>query len=452
MALELTSHDRELLGGGRGEAATLAMRIVVEMARVWQAERLIDVTSAHVDSCLYHGRAGLDFAELLLAGGARVAVPTTLNVSSLDLLHPELVRLDADTAAQARRLMDIYVAMGCRPTWTCAPYQLERRPSFGEHVAWAESNAIVFANSVLGARTNRYGDFIDICAAITGRVPEAGLHLDRHRKGRIVFRLADDVPPRLLHDEVTPTCVGHVVGKESGSDVPVVVGLPLDTGEDRLKALGAAAASSGAVAMFHAVGITPEAPTLEEALGGNEADREIVVTLDRLRAARDELTTVEDGPIAAVSVGTPHLSVAELDVLATSVRHHPPAVPFYANVGRDVGAAATLTSSRRRRRDDRDRYLHLHHADLARHRRTRDDQLGQVGVVRPREPRVRRRVRVPGRVRPFGVARSRVARSGSVGRWMPEGRTLVAGRAEGLTLVLVPRSASGEDSIPRPAS
>jgi predicted aconitase len=336
MPIQLTGRDREMLDGGRGQALALAMRIVVAMAGVWQAERLIDITSAHVDSCLYHGRAGLDFAETLLSGGGRVAVPTTLNVSSLDLLHPELIRLDADTASQARRLMDAYVAMGCRPTWTCAPYQLDRRPSFGEHVAWAESNAIVFANSVLGARTNRYGDFIDICAAITGRVPEAGLHLDEQRRGRIVFRLSEDIPDRLLHDEVAPTCVGHIVGKRSGTDVPVIVGLPQDTSEDRSKALGAAAASSGAVAMFHAVGITPEAPTLEDALGGNEAAREIVVTLDQIRSARDELSTIAEGPIAAVSVGTPHLSVGELEHLANDVRHHPPTVPFYANTGRDV--------------------------------------------------------------------------------------------------------------------
>jgi len=340
MAVELSDRDREVLDGGRGDAAALAMRIVLEMARVWQADRLIDVTSAHVDSCLYHGLAGLDFAERLVSGGARVAVPTTLNVSSLDLLHPDLVRLDPGAASKARRLMDAYVAMGCRPTWTCAPYQLERRPAFGEHVAWAESNAIVFANSVLGARTNRYGDFIDICAAITGRVPLAGLHEDEHRRGRVVFRLADDIPARLLHDEVTATCVGHILGKEAGTQVPVVVGLPAGTGEDRLKALGAAAASSGAVAMFHAVGLTPEAPTLPDALGGNEVPRELVLGPDRLRAARDELTTVGTGSVAAVSVGTPHLSREELDRLATLVRRDPPTVPFYANTGRDVAAEA----------------------------------------------------------------------------------------------------------------
>src|SRR5207248_8770602 len=100
------------------------MRILVEVAAIGDAARLIDVTSAHVDGCLYHGQAGLDFAERLVAGGARVVVRTTLNVSSIDLLHPGLVRADAETTASARRLMDAYVAMGCRPTWTCAPYQL----------------------------------------------------------------------------------------------------------------------------------------------------------------------------------------------------------------------------------------------------------------------------------------------------------------------------------------
>jgi hypothetical protein len=340
MTVDLTADDRAMLDGERGEAAVLAMRILVEMASVWEAERLIDVGSAHVDSCLYHGRAGLDFAERLVAGGARVTVPTTLNVSSLDLLHPELVRLDAETAANARRLMDSYVAMGCRPTWTCAPYQLQERPSFGDHVAWAESNAIVFANSVLGARTNRYGDFIDVCAAITGRAPEAGLHLDANRRARVVFRL-EGIPDRLLHDEVTPTCVGHIVGREAGTDVAAIVGLPADTGEDRLKALGAAAASSGAVAMFHAVDITPEAPTLGAALGGLAPNREIIIRAADLRAARDELTTSREGPIGAVSVGTPHLSAGELAHLERLVSDARPSVPFYANAGRDIAADAT---------------------------------------------------------------------------------------------------------------
>ena len=267
MPIALTDGDRAALSGDRGDAHRLAMRILVEMADVMGADRLIDVRSAHIDGCLYHGQAGLDFAERLSEGGARVAIPTTLNVSSLDLLHPELVRTDPQTTAVARRLMDTYVGMGCRPSWTCAPYQLAGRPAFGEHVAWAESNAIVFANSVLGARTGRYGDFIDICAAITGRAPLAGLHTDEGRRAQVVFLLRG-IPSRLLSETVLGAVVGHIVGMRAGSLVPAIVGLLPGTTEETLKALGAGAASSGSVAMFHAVGITPEAPTLEAALGG----------------------------------------------------------------------------------------------------------------------------------------------------------------------------------------
>jgi predicted aconitase len=332
MNLALEPGDRAVLDGERGEGAALAMRLVVKMAEVARAPRLRDITQAHIDSCLYHGQAGLDFAERLLGGGATVAIPATLNVSSLDLLHPELVRLDDDTRDRAKRLMDTYVALGCRPTWTCAPYQLPDRPGFGEHVAWAESNAIVFANSVLGARTNRYGDFIDICAAITGRVPDSGLHTDAGRRATLLLRL-EGLSDELLDAEVLYPVLGHLLGRLAGSEVAAIEGLPSDTSEDRLKALGAAAASSGSVALFHAIGVTPEAPTRKSV--GTDAAREMVVTLADLRAARDELSRVPDGAeIGAVSVGTPHASEAELRRLVGLVREDRPRVPFYVNTSR----------------------------------------------------------------------------------------------------------------------
>ena len=146
---DLSDSDRAMLGGEFGAGVARAMRIVMAAARIQGVDGLLDVTGAHIDGCLYHGQAGLDFAVALVDGGAAVRVPTTLNVSSLDLLHPELYRGDPAVAAEARKLMAAYQSMGCRPTWTCAPYQLPVRPGFGEHVAWAESNAIVFANSVL---------------------------------------------------------------------------------------------------------------------------------------------------------------------------------------------------------------------------------------------------------------------------------------------------------------
>ena len=337
VAVELTAEDRAWLHGEHGEGAALAMRLVVRMAEVARAPRLRDVTRAHIDSCLYHGQVGLDFAERLLAGGAAVAVPATLNVSSLDLLHPELVRLDEGTRDRAKRLMDAYVRMGCRPTWTCAPYQLPDRPAFGEHVAWAESNAIVFANSALGARTNRYGDFIDICAAVTGRVPDHGLHTDEGRRATLLLRL-EGLPDGLLDHDLLAPVLGHLLGRRAGNEVAAIEGLPTDVTEDRLKAIGAAAASSGAVALFHAIGVTPEAPTWETVAAA--AAREEPVTLADLRAARDELSPVPDGAeIGAVSVGTPHASEGELRRLADLVREERPRIPFYVNTSRTQLAA-----------------------------------------------------------------------------------------------------------------
>lgn len=313
------------------------MRIVLGLARAMGADQLLDVRSAHVDGCLYHGQVSLDFAERLVTGGARVAIPTTLNVGTLDLLHPERYGGDRETGERGRRLMEAYVSLGCRPTWTCAPYQLPARPGFGEHVAWAESNAIVFANSVLGARTERYGDFIDVCAAITGRAPDAGLHRAENRRGEILFRMTG-VPERLLREDVLFPVLGHLVGKWAGTMVPVLEGLPPATTEDQLKALGAAAASSGSVALFHAVGVTPEAPSLEAALGGRRPERDVEVTTRDLVRVRNSLSTGTSSRLRAVSIGTPHASPAEFEKLIHLLegsRVHA-GVGFFVSTGRHV--------------------------------------------------------------------------------------------------------------------
>jgi predicted aconitase len=335
--VRLSDADRAMLAGAEGPATELAMRVVVKMAEVAGAGELIDITSAHVDGCLFHGQAGLDFAERLVQGGASVRVPTTLNVSSLDLLHPDRYVGDQEAARAARRLMDAYVAMGCRQTWTCAPYQLPERPSFGEHIAWAESNAIVFANSVIGARTGRYGDFIDICAAITGRVPNAGLHLTERRRGQVVFDV-HGLPGPLLDEDAVYPLLGHVVGAETGNLIPVVEGLPPGVSEDRLKALGAAAASSGGVALVHVNGSTPEASTLAEALQRHGPVSVVQITPPMIRRARDALTTGGQGRLVGVNVGTPHFSVHEFGELVRllAARRVHPEVEFYANTSRHV--------------------------------------------------------------------------------------------------------------------
>lgn len=319
------------------------MRLVVRAAEVTGADRLIDVTRAHVDSCLYHGEATLDFVQRLVDGRARVGVPTTLNVGALDLLHPELFRGDRRVAERGRLLMERYRSLGARPTFTCAPYQLaDARPEFGEQVAWGESNAIAFCNSVLGARTNRYGDFIDVAAAVTGRVPYAGLHRTEERRATLVLRLGADVPGVLRNADVLFPVLGIVLGRRAGSSVAVIDGLPPRQSEDRLKALGAAAASSGSVAMFHVVGSTPEAPSLDAALQHRPPEAVELVTLSELREARDRLTSAAGERLTGVSIGTPHASLGELERIAVMLgdRRVHPDVELLISTARDTLAAA----------------------------------------------------------------------------------------------------------------
>ncbi len=306
MTLTLSPRDQSMLKGEQGAAAQMAMRILTTMADVYGASELLDITAAHIDGCLYHGYSGLEFAEKLVAGGAQVVVPTSLNVGAMDLIHPEHFQGTAQVADWATRTMKAYEAMGCQPIYTCAPYQTGYRPKLGEQIAWAESNAIVFANSVLGARTHRYGDFIDICAAITGRAPAVGLHLTENRRGQILFRL-EGIPERLLNDSVLYPVLGYLIGSQSANRIPVIDGLPTTVTEDQL-----------------AVGITPEAPTLEDALQHQPPEQTITVTMPMLRQMRDKLATVPDGAINVVALGSPHFSMTEFADLLPLIEAYPP--------------------------------------------------------------------------------------------------------------------------------
>src|SRR3954464_15988795 len=253
MPLELSENDRALLNGDGGPAAQLAMSIVVRMAEVYGAESLMDISQAHIDSTIYLGEATLEFAERLASLGARVSVPTSLNVSGVDECGWKDWAVSPEWAAKAARQMLAYERMGAVPTWTCAPYQTSMRPAFGQQIAWGESNAIAFANSVIGARTERYPDLLDVCCAITGRVPAVGLHVTENRAGQILFEL-DGVPLALQQDDQFFAVLGHYIGRLAEESVPVIDGVTAKPSEDQLKAFSAAVASSGRVALFHIVG------------------------------------------------------------------------------------------------------------------------------------------------------------------------------------------------------
>ncbi len=338
MPLHLTAHESEIAAGLHGAGAGMAMRIVAETGRLLGAERLIPIASAHIDGALYHGDSGTLFAEALLSGGARVVVPATLNVGALDLVCGTLTRLPPHEHDMAKRLMLAHEAMGCTPTWTCAPYQAGHRPGLGVDVAWGESNAVAFCNSVLGARTNRYGDFLDICCAIVGRAPDYGLHKPENRRARVVVDCSG-LSGRLRGSDVFWPVIGSWFGRTIGNAIGVVAGLEGYANEDRLKAFGAAAASTGAVALFHIAGVTPEAPTVAAALGDEPAEETIVVTPDMLLATRERLSTTDANKIDAVAIGSPHLSIDEFVALDRFLGGRRSQVPFYACTGRHSVAA-----------------------------------------------------------------------------------------------------------------
>jgi predicted aconitase len=271
-----------------------------------------------------------------------------LNVSGVDELGWREWAVPPEWAGQAARQMDAYRRMGCTPTWTCAPYQTTMRPRFGEQIAWGESNAVAFANTAIGARTERYPDLLDICAAITGRVPAMGLHLTEGRAGQILVQLTD-VPLEAQQDDAFYPLLGHLIGRLAGERIPVVSGLVARPTEDQLKAFCAAAASSGAVALTHIVGVTPEAPTIDAAFHGRPvpaADTHEIGMRD-LRAAWRDLTTVEEGSagLDLVVLGSPHFSLAEFAQLAPLLagRHRHPDVRLLvttSRIMRDLADAA----------------------------------------------------------------------------------------------------------------
>jgi predicted aconitase len=338
MTLALSDLERAWLDGQGGEARALAMRVIEGTARLMGATKLIPVASAHIDGALYHGDSGTLFAERLTDLGAKVAIPTSLNVGALDLICGTQTRLDAHQHAFAGRMMHAYEAMGCQPTWTCAPYQAGHRPALGSDVAWGESNAVAFCNSVLGARTNRYGDFLDICCAITGRAPYYGLHIPENR--RATFALdCSKLSASLRGSDVFWPVIGTLFGQRAGTDIGIVTGLAGFATEDRLKAFGAAAASAGAVGLFHIEGVTPEAPDMTTATGLATYPDRIFITPAMLDAARAGLSTTKprksgEDTIDAVAIGSPHCSVEELLDLDRLIAGRKLARPFYACTGR----------------------------------------------------------------------------------------------------------------------
>ena len=312
-SIVLSERDRAILAGEHGKAAQVAMQLVLRMAELQGARELLDVTQAHIDGCIYTGPACLRFAQQLLDWDAKVCVPTTLNSISVDQRQWRALGIDPAFGEPASALGEVYMAMGAALSYTCAPYLLDIAPKAGEQIVWAESNAVVYANSVLGARTLKYPDYLDICIALTGRAPRSGSHLD---EGRHASLLIEVEAPQQADDSFWPL-LGYHVGLLAGSDIPLLCGLERSAADsDALKAFGAAFATTSAAPMFHIAGITPEAPDVASALGGKAPSKHLRVSIADLLGSWWELNSAESTRVELVALGNPHFSAGELAVLA----------------------------------------------------------------------------------------------------------------------------------------
>jgi predicted aconitase/predicted aconitase with swiveling domain len=333
--LSLTEKDRQFLDGKHGKAAQVAMGIILRMAELQGARELLDITQAHIDGCIYTGPASLRFAQQLVQWGANVRVPTTLNSISVDKRRWRELGIDRALGEPASQLGDAYLNMGATLSFTCAPYLLDSAPKAGEQIVWAESNAVVYANSVIGAYTLKYPDYLDICIALTGRAPLTGCHLAEQRHAQVRIEL----PPLTDLDDSFYPLLGYHVGLLCSSEIPLVCGLEqAQPSLDDLKAFGAAFATTSAAPMFHIAGITPEAMTAAQALGGKAPTRTVRIQHRQLLNSWRELDSAPDPQVDLISLGNPHFSVSEFATLARlckdKQRH--PDVPLVITCGRDV--------------------------------------------------------------------------------------------------------------------
>ncbi|KAK1147337.1 hypothetical protein N8T08_001414 [Aspergillus melleus] len=338
--VNLSELDKNVLAGKEGAAAKIALNIILQFAAIQGATRLIEVSRAHIDACIYTGPASLKFAQTFQNLGAQFVIPTTLNSISIDQRRWKELGVDPELACQAGTLASVYLSMDAQPSFTCAPYTLDAAPKEGEDIGWAESNAVVFANSVLGAHTQKYPDFIDVCIALTGRAPSAGCHTAEGRRPDIVVQVPTDMSA--IDDSCYPV-LGYLIGKVAQHRIPLVCGVEhLSPHRIDLKAFSAAFATTSSAAIFHMKGVTPESgqfTSMESHLPRFE------ITASEILECRRALNSATDPSIGLVSLGNPHFAIEEFERLShlCESRKKCPSVEFIITTSRSTYKQASAT-------------------------------------------------------------------------------------------------------------
>lgn len=340
--IALNDLDRCMLDGQEGVALEVAMKTLCLMAAAQGANELIDVARGHIDGCILAHDANLDFAEKMHQMGARTRIPTTINAISVDRENWQSQGVVPDFGKKASRLADAYVKMGARPTFTCAPYLLDEVPMRGELVGWSESNAVIYANSVIGARTVKHPDYLDLFIAMTGRAPNTGVYLDENRVPEHVILV---VLPETYDDALWPM-LGWLAGVRSPNGIPVLTGLEIaQPTEDDLKAMCAAFGTTSAAPLIHVRGHTPEG-----GLAPRDGHTQSVITSTDLALVWRNFNAAE-GQIDLVAIGSPHASLSECQNFANLLEGHRCQTDTIVTVGRNVLAAATAEGIVDRLRD-----------------------------------------------------------------------------------------------------
>jgi predicted aconitase len=300
--LDLTDYEKEMLEGKHGKATAKAMKILVALGNIFGAKKMIEVTSVQIAGVSYHnlGEAGLDYLSSIAEEGGKVKVLTTLNPAGMDLENWKELGIDEKFAEQQKRVIDAFQKMGIITTCTCTPYFIGNAPHYGEHVAWSESSAVAYGNSVLGLKTNREGGPSALASALTGRTPLYGLHLDENRQAKITINVKAEI------NEITDFgALGYVIGKKIGKTIPLIKGIK-KAGVDELKSFGASIATYGGQGIYHIENITPNKTITPE--------KSEIISQKEIDEAKKFLN--DESEVDLIAVGCPHCSLNELQELS----------------------------------------------------------------------------------------------------------------------------------------
>lgn len=313
----LTKEEERMLSGEYGEAVREAMRILVTLGDAFDAEHMIPISSVHntMGSVASAGDSALEYLQEMIRKGARFRVSTTVNNASIDLNGWRNLGFPEELAVKQFKFTAAWQALGGVTCHTCTPYLVGNIPSKGDHVSWGEVSAITFVNSVIGARTNREGGYTSLASSIAGRVPLYGYHLDENRRGNVLVEVKAQL--KTVSDF---GALSYHVGTMVGDRVPVFSGLRQNPSIGEYKALCAVCGSFNAGALFHIVGMTPEARTMEEAFRGEKPEEKISVNDGDVERAYNSLTTATGGEVDSVCVGCPHCSIEEIEMVANLLR------------------------------------------------------------------------------------------------------------------------------------